>query len=250
MKRVSTSMPALLFALLRQSVETWSLESGAFLLYGLFMLVASFTVGQLPVAGLVLALALDGPLAGGVVLATRRLLLQERPEREDFLGGFRGWARAFGLATLALLVPLLGMAAWLAVSASQGWWTSRGWGWGIWLMGLAGAASTLGAAWFFTLSAQVLLLERRDLSGSLRRSAQLVSRRPFSVALLLILLVLAQVLLALPTLAAMLAGSEPSLMQWLPFLLGMGLLGPFQGILGTLLYFRLREEEGGTLAQG
>jgi hypothetical protein len=250
MKRPRTGHARLVLPLLRQTVETWTLESGAFLLYGLFMLVASLVVGQLPLVGLVLALAVEGPLAGGLVLATRRVLLQERPEREDFLGGFTGIRRSLELSTLALIVPTLGLGSWLATSASAPWLQAHGLTWAVSLVALPGVALTLAAAWFFAVSSQVLLLEQVPVGRSLRVSWGLVRRRPFAVAALLILFAVLQFLLALPTLLAMLAQHEPTLMQWLPLLLGMLLLSPFQGILGTLLYFRLRDEGSITHAQG
>ncbi|MFA7331606.1 MAG: hypothetical protein WC326_11100 [Candidatus Delongbacteria bacterium] len=250
MKSPFARRPPLLRPLLRQAMETWSLESPAFLLYGLFMLLAGLAVGQLPLVGLVLTLAVEGPLAGGLILATRSVLLQERPTREDFLGGFQSVRRAFGLATLALIVPLLGLSGWLLVSGAAPWLTARGWAAAIPLLAVPGVLLVLAASLFYAVAAQVLLLEGQDPLRSLGASTRLVRRRPLAVALLLLFLALLQVLLALPTLRSLLTQQEPGWVQWVPYLLGMGLLGPFQGILGTLLYFRLRDEGGSTLAEG
>ena len=208
--------PPLIMPLLQQTYEIWSLEASWFLFYGFFMLAAAYAAGQVPIAGLALSLALDGPLLGGLVLATRRILLQERPEAQDFMGGFR---RALPLAMLSLLISaltLLGLV--LAI-----------------VPGLIVAA-------LLSVAAPVLLLEGGGLRSCLEVSARLVRPRLWPVVALVVAQAALQVLLALPAMNALLQGQEATLTQALPLFLGLGLLGPFHGILSVVLYQRLRSE--------
>ncbi|MDP2360315.1 MAG: hypothetical protein Q8O14_06130 [bacterium] len=222
-----TPRPALLLPLLRQTYEVWSLESNWFLFYGFFMLVAAYAAGQLPVLGLPLSLALEGPLAAGLILATRRVLLEERPGVEDFMGGFRGAQRLTLLALLSLLVSTLVLA-------------------GVLLLIVPGIL--LASLWAVALPA--LMLEGGGLLDCLRTSVALTRPRLGLVAVLVVAQGLIQLLLALPMARVVLAQGQPTLAQILPFLLGLGLLGPIHGILNTLLYLRLKEEAGHTLARG
>jgi hypothetical protein len=209
----NTAPPPLFLPALVQSYEIWSLESSWFLFYGFFMLVVALAAGQAPLVGLPLSLALDGPLVGGLVLATRRIQQGERPGIEDFMGGFR---RALPLAALSLIVAAITLAGLLLLL----------------LPGLL-AAALLGVA------TPVMLLESRGLRDSLEASARLVRPRLWPVATLMLLLAAVQGLLALPALGVLLRGEEPGLAQALPLFLGLGLLGPFHGILCAVLYQRL-----------
>jgi hypothetical protein len=242
------SRPPLLAPLLRRTLDVWTLESRAFLLYGLFMVTAGIVLGQLPVMGLVAALAVDGPLAGGLVLATLRVLQEERPGREDFLGGFRPAARLAGLGMLAMLPATLALAAWLLMG-SLATWLGIGAG-GVALVGLPLLVVVLVAAVLWSVAVPVMMLEGGAVASALRASARLVRRRPWQVALLQVLLLALQMLLALPTLRDLAGQTQPGVSASLPFLLGLVLLGPLQGILTTLLYLRLREEGTTNLGQG
>jgi hypothetical protein len=228
-RQASRSSLVFLGTLLRQSFETWTLESGWFLFYGFFMLMAGAALGQIPVAGLVLALAVEGPLAVGLVMATRRVALHERTGPEDLFAGFRGMALATSTGMLALSVAGLSLLGFVALIVP----------------GLLAAA-------FFSVALPVMVLEGCGVLESLKRSARLVKPRLAPILLIMLGFGLLELLLALPTLRTLLngAGGEPDTMQTLPFMLGMGLLGPLQGIVSTLLYMHLREESGQTLAQG
>ena len=212
----------LVLPLLRQAYEIWSLEASWFLFYGFFMLAAAFALGQVPLVGLPLSLALDGPLSAGLVLATRRVTQGERPGPEDFMGGFHGARRMLLLAALSLLVSGLTVV-------------------GLVLLLVPG----LIVAALLSVATPVLLLENRSLRGCLQRSTLLTRARLWPVAALALLQATLQALLSLPLVDSLLHGTEPTLPQVLPVFLGLGLLGPFHGILGTLLYFRLREESAG-----
>jgi len=234
------SRPPLLAPLLRRTLDVWTLESRAFLLFGLLMVTAGLALGQVPVLGLVAALAVEGPLGGGLVLATLRVLQDERPGREDFLGGFRPVARLAGLGMLALLPATLALAAWLLLG-----FLASGLGLGaagVALVGLPLLALVLVAAVLWSVAVPVLVLEGGTIATVLAGSARLVRRRPWAVALLQLLLLALQMLLALPTLRDLAGQVQPGASASLPFLLGLVLLGPLHGILGTLLYLRLREE--------
>lgn len=228
-KQSPPSATVFLGRLLRQSFETWTLESGWFLFYGFFMLMAGAGLGQLPVAGLALALAVEGPLGVGLVMATRRVMLNERTGPEDLFTGFRALALALSSSLLALAVALLSLVG-LAL---------------ILLPGLLAAA-------LFSVALPVMVLEGKGVGEALKRSARLVRPRLLPILALMVAFGLVELLLALPTLQTLLAtdAAEPDTLQSLPFMLGMGLLGPLQGIVSTLLYLHLHEEEAHTLARG
>lgn len=222
-----SSGPVFVQRLLREVFETWTLESGWFLFYGFFMLMAGAALGQLPVVGILLALAVEGPLGVGLVLATRRVVLNERTGPEDLFGGFRGGTRILATSTLSLALMLLSLVGLVALL----------------IPGLLVAA-------LFSVALPVMVLEGGGVWDCLRRSTRMVRPRLWPVLALTLGIGLVEVLLALPTLTSLVAQAEPDTMQTLPFMLGMGLLGPLQGIFTTLLYLHLREEESHTIAQG
>jgi hypothetical protein len=236
----TASRPALLGPLFRRTLDVWTLESRAFLLYGLFMLTAGLAAGQLPVVGMAAALAVGGPMGGGLVLATMRVLQEERPGRDDFLGGFQPVSRLAGLAMLAILPAILLVAAWLALSL-----VTHHVGGGSVALALAGLflAPVLVASVLWTVALPALVLEGGSLRHALGASVRLVLRRPLAVALVEAVALAANVLISFPAVRDLAANAQPSWQANVPFLLGAVLLGPLQGILTTLLYLRLREEE-------
>lgn len=235
----TASRPALLGPLFRRALDVWALESRAFLLYGLFMLTAGLVAGQLPVVGVAAALAVGGPLGGGLVLATLRVLQEERPGRDDFLGGFRPLSRLAGLAMLAILPAILLLTAWLAVTLLTPYL-----GGGSLALAAAGLllAPVVVASVLWTVALPALVLEGGSLRHALGASVRLVLRRPVAVALVEGVVLAANLLIGFPALRDLAANVQPSWQTNLPFLLGAVLLGPLQGILTTLLYLRLRGE--------
>lgn len=245
--------PPLLGPLLLRGYEVWSLESGWFLFYGFFMLAAGMGLLAVPVAGIPLALLAEGPLAGGLVLAVRRVLLQERPGIEDFLGGFRGWERLAGLSLLALALAPLSLAALvlpILPELAAGWRAGAGPAVPALWLGAGCLLLLFAASAFLVMAVPALLLERAGPARALLASWRLARRRPGAVLLLVALLDLVQALLARPALVQQLHQQAPGAAATLPLILGMGLLGPIQGVLATLLYLRLRQEEGRPLGMG
>lgn len=212
--------------LMRQTFETWTLESGWFLFYGFFMLMVGTALAQIPMVGVLLSLAVDGPLGAGLVLATRSVALNERTGPDDLFGGFRSLRLALANASLSLLVTMLSLAGTILLV----------------LPGMLVAALA-------SVALPVMILEGGGVMACLRRSYRMVRPRLWPVVLLVLLFGVVELMLALPSLRTLLAEAAPDTMQTLPFMLGMGLLGPLQGIASTLLYLQLREAESPTIAQ-
>lgn len=236
----TASRPSLLGPLFRRTLDVWTLESRAFLLYGLFMLTGGLVAGQLPVVGMAAALAVGGPMGGGLVLATVRVLQEERPGRDDFLGGFQPLSRLAGLAMLAILPAILLVAAWLALSLLN---PHLGGGTAALVAAALLLAPVLVVSVLWTVSLPALVLEGGSLRQALGASVRLVLRRPMAVALVEGVVLAANLLISFPAVRDLAANVQPSWQTNVPFLLGAVLLGPLQGILTTLLYLRLREEE-------
>lgn len=200
--------------LMGAGIQIWSAESMRFLGYGLLMLLASFVVTQLPIIGFPLALMLEGPLVAGVVHATRRIQLHERPEVDDFIAGF-AQTLPLGIASLAsALVAALGTVLLI-------------------LPGLI-AASVL---WILI---PVLVAEGGTLQSAFVRSWNLARPQLLPLVLLRLAFFVLEFLIVLPPMEALFKGVQPSIEQVLPALLGAWLLGPFKAILATLVYSRLR----------
>jgi hypothetical protein len=212
--------------LFKAGLHVWSMESTRFLGFGLLMLLGSFTVTQIPVLGIVLGLALEGPLVAGVALATRRVLLGERPEPEDFAGGFSNMRVFLLLASAALIsMAIVGLGSLLI------------------LPGIFAAA-------VFWIVVPVLVFEGGNVRTALKRCLELSRPQLFQLIVIRLLFLAVEVLVMIPVLEAMLAGGQPTLSQLMPGLLAAWLLGPFQAILATLAYFKLRGGPEGVLFEG
>ncbi len=212
--------------LFKAGLHVWSLESTRFLGFGLLMLLGSFTVTQIPVLGFVLGLALEGPLVAGVALASRRVLLGERPETEDFAGGFSSVHAFLLLASAALItMAIAGLGALLI------------------LPGIFAAA-------VFWIVIPVLVFEGGNVRTALKRCLELSRPHLFQLILIRLIFLAVEVLVMIPVLEAMLAGGQPTLNQLLPGLLAAWLLGPLRGILATLALFKLRGGPESVLVEG
>ncbi len=207
----------LVLPVLSKAFDIWRLDAWRFLLYGLFMVAVSLACGSLPLAGPLLDLALSGPLFAGLVFATHRLALKERPTVEDYLGGARQMAPLMALGFVSNLLVLGGTLLFV-------------------IPGLV--LNTL-----FAVCIPAMALERTRLRDSIRRSVELVRGSFFQVLLLTLIFGLLQLVVGMPAVLDLLTGSQPLPGTLTPLLLGMVLLEPLGGIVTALIYFRLR---GGT----
>lgn len=204
----------LLLPVLQESFNVWRQEAPRFLAFGLLATTAGLLLGQLPLIGLPLSLAVDGPLLAGLVRATRAVRAGERPGAETFL------LRPEEMAPFALLA--------LATQACV-------------LLGslLLLLPGLLAMAWF-SVAIPEQLDEPGPLAAVLKRSALLVQPRLGSVLALSLLLSGFELLLSLPMLSMVVDGVQPGPEQLLPLLTGLCLLMPFQGIAACVLHEKLR----------
>jgi hypothetical protein len=211
---MAPSREPLLRPVLQRSFDLWRLEAPRFLAFGLLATMLGLLLGQAPLIGLPLSLAVDGPLAAGLVRAARRVSAGERPGSEDFLLRPEEIApfAVLGLVTqgLALLASLL-----------------------LLLPGLLLAA-------LFAVAIPLQLDEPKRVGLTLAGSIALVRPRLGAVFGLTLLLAGLELLLSWPLLAHLLGGGQPTAELLLPLVLGLCLLTPFQGIVAAVLYEHLR----------
>lgn len=207
----------LVLPVLQESFDLWRQEAPRFLAFGALATVVGVLVGQLPLIGLPLALAIEGPLAAGLARAAWRLRAGERPGAEDFLLRPEQWAPFLALSLTVQCLFLLGAL-------------------------LLVVPGLLAMAWF-SVAVPAQLRTPGPLVVTLRRSVALVQPRLFSVLGLTLLLAGFELLISLPIFRSLLDGTQPTLERLLPLLIGLCLLTPLQGIAAAVLHDRLARGE-------
>lgn len=196
--------------MIKLAFRVWREEPWRFLLFGAFVTGLNLLCGQANVPGVFLALALEGPLVAGLVLATVAIREGRRPGTAEFLGGQARMGPLVFLALVTGLVSLAGMA----------------------LLVIPGLViSTL---WFCVVP--VMVLQGGTLGQVLKDSQTLVRPVFWAVLSLQILLAAAEALVSLPLVYNLLDEQATTLETLLPVLLAQCLLVPFSGILITLVY--------------
>ena len=207
----------LILPVLKRGLELWSMEFVRFLSYGLFMVLLSAMAGMLPLIGVILGLAIEGPLMAGLFAAARMTARGESPSLQAFAEGGRGFDTLLLLSLITQLLCLLG---------------------GLLLVIPYFLLSTA-----FSLVLPVMVYEKLSIRDCFRRSWELVRPRFLQVLGLVLFVEMVQGVLSLPLLKQMISSAQPSPNVLFPVLLGMMLLGPLTGIWTWLLYEALAHPE-------
>ncbi len=200
----------LVYSVLKRGLELWSMEFVRFLAFGLFMVLLSTAAGMLPIIGLALGLAIEGPLVAGLLVAAKLTANGETPTLQAFAEGGRRFESLLLLSLVSQLICLLG---------------------GILLVVPYFLLSTA-----LAVVLPVMVFEQLPLRDCLVRSWQLVRPRFLPVLGLIVIVELIQGVLSLPLLKQMISSTQPAPNVLFPVLLGMMLLGPLMGIWTWLLY--------------
>jgi hypothetical protein len=205
---------AILLPVLLKGFEIWRLEAFSFLAFGVFMVAVSMLLGQVPLFGLALSLAVNGPLVAGIVHATRKSVLNEKPTINDFLKGAE------------LMGPLMALSLVTSVLTYLG----------LFLLIIPGLVAHV----LFCLVIPMMICEGRDIKSSIIESVNLTKQYFLPVLGLVSIFLVIEIIFTLPSLKSILQQTEPAFSVIAPAALGMVLFGPLSAIVTALLYFRLR----------
>lgn len=198
--------------ILKEAFRIWREEPGRFLLFGAFITGLNLLCSLASIPGVVIFSALQGPLGGGLVLATVAVREGRRPGTDEFLGGSAMMKPLLLLSLVTSLISLAGFAL------------------------LVVPGLVVSALWICAIP--WMMLRGGTTFEAMKASQQLVAPVFMSVFTLELFMAAADALVSLPLLQRMLQEEAMNTETMLPVLLAQCLLIPFGGILATLVYLK------------